>query len=142
VQSGQGRIASHPALLLLAPAFNGWGLFTSMAATNKCLAQNSKSRTGANATKERLNPATARKQWLALCKDTDEILRQSHPDDGDLHRHLLDLHGHTAGECRHARQYAEASAAAAEISTYCLRRPELGNHTVPRQATASATACI
>jgi len=30
---------------------------------------------------------------------TDEILRQSHPDGGDLHRHLLGRHGAAAGTC-------------------------------------------
>ena len=73
---------------------------------------------------------------------TDEILRQSHPGDVDLHRHLHRVHGTAAGERWHARQFADAGASAAEISARRLRRSELGNHTVPRQATASATARI
>jgi hypothetical protein len=48
-----------------------------MASTNKYLAQNSKSRTGANATTEQSNPATAREQWLALCEDAFHTMKKN-----------------------------------------------------------------
>ena len=53
VQSGKGRIASDPALLYLPRPSNGWGLFRSMAATNKSLAQINKSCMGTKGTKKR-----------------------------------------------------------------------------------------
>jgi hypothetical protein len=47
-----------------------------LAATNKCLAQKSKSRTSANATTERSNWVTTRKQWLALCNDAFHTMKK------------------------------------------------------------------
>src|SRR6516165_5037150 len=80
-----------------------------LAATNKSLAQNSKSRTGANATNRAIKPGNGAKTMARVLRRcvphhektgcTNEILRQSDPDSSDLHRHLLGLHGAAAGAC-------------------------------------------
>ena len=105
-----------------------------MAATNKCLAQNSKSRTDANATNRVIKPGNDAKTMaraLQRCVShhektgrTDEILPQSDPDDADLHRHLLGVHGAaTSGRSpyHNGRLPAQRDALVSMINHQCLQ---------------------